>query len=108
METVQGQSLPADYLVIHTLLLLLFTFASAASGADRDDVSPKPAATLPERASIMRWHTNGRKPTVNVYSAQDSRRPLIGVHVYFDPAIKDLLPHLTDVFDFITHDDHSP
>ena len=43
---------------------------------------------------IMKWHTDGRKPLVNVYSAQDSRRPLIGVHICIEPSMKPVLPHL--------------
>jgi hypothetical protein len=33
------------------------------------------------------------------------RLPLIGIHVYFDPAITDLVPHLGEGFDFITADE---
>jgi len=56
--------------------------------------------------SIMKWHTDGREPLLNVYSAQDSRRPLIGVHICIEQSMKPVLPHLTDVFDFVTHDTH--
>ena len=54
----------------------------------------------------MKIHTEGRKPQVNVYSAIDSRRPLIGVHICIERSMQPVLPHLTDVFDFVTHDQH--
>src|ERR1035437_6766333 len=91
-------------LIISLLFLLI---RSAAASGDKVDLSSTPVANRPEQESVMRWHTDGRKPKVNVYSAQDSRKPLIGAHVYFEPPIKDILPHMTDVFDFITQDNHS-
>lgn len=60
------------------------------------------------QADIMKWHTDGREPLVNVYSAQDTRRPLIGAHICIEPSMKTVLPHLIDVFDFVTHDTHEP
>ena len=48
-------------------LLLLLATACIASRAEDDDVSPQQVASLPERATVMRWHTDGRKPKVDVF-----------------------------------------
>jgi hypothetical protein len=93
---------------LEIVILAALVAGRAAGRAGGEDVSPQPVAQRPEPADVMRWHGEGRQPRINVFSAQDSRRPLLGVHVYFDPAIKDLLPRLGDVFDFITQDDHRP
>ncbi len=63
-------------------------------------------AHLCAQESIMKWHTEGRKPLLNVYSAQDSRRPLIGAHICIEQSMKPVVPNLIDVFDFVTHDTH--
>ncbi len=58
----------------------------------------------PEASILMTPHLSGRQKGVNVYSARDSRRPMIGAHVYFAENARKRLNCLKDVFDYITHD----
>lgn len=58
----------------------------------------------PDASPIMTPHTAGRVKGKNVYSARDSRRPMIGAHVYFSKEACEKLGALKDVFDYITHD----
>jgi len=54
---------------------------------------------------IMARHKNGFDPEVNVYSAIDSHRPLLGTHIYLNNSTREVLPYLDDVFDFAAHGD---
>ncbi|MDR1283186.1 MAG: hypothetical protein LBK99_20555 [Opitutaceae bacterium] len=60
--------------------------------------------TRPEDASIMTRHLEGRQRGVNLYSRQDSYRPMIGAHVYLTPEALRYVPFLNDLFDFAAHD----
>lgn len=92
----------------HLLLALMLVCAACPTRANGLEVTSAPALVPKKQDSIMEWHTAGRRPKESVYSAQDRRRPLIGAHVYFEPPIKDILPNISDLFDFITQDDHHP
>lgn len=58
----------------------------------------------PDPEPLMAAHLFGRQPGTNVYSARDSRRPMIGAHVYFSENARKRLGCLKDVFDYVTHD----
>lgn len=57
----------------------------------------------PKDASIMTRHLEGRQVGVNVYSRQDSYRPMIGAHIYLTPEAHRYVPYLNDLFDFAAH-----
>ncbi len=53
--------------------------------------------------AMMNRHLEGRRPVANVYSRQDSYRPMFGAHVYLTPEARRFVPHLGDLFDFAAH-----
>ena len=69
-----------------------------------------PSLTPPCRGDVPRGalavHLKGRQHKVNVYSAIDSYRPLLGAHIYFTTAVKHQLNALGDIFDFVAHDNY--
>lgn len=55
----------------------------------------------------MAVHLEGRQRKLNVYSALDSKRPLMGAHIYFTDALKKQINMLPDLFDFVAHDSYN-